>query len=320
MNIKSILILALKVLALTIVFFISFLVGSSIFSPVDPLGMTPEEMNMAPIMLLVVGLIDTLILTWLILRSRLYGWRLMVVVAFILYGVKTFTSIVEAWYFMTSVTSEMALRLLLQTVPLVLIFPPVAVLVLGKAKKQDEADETPNTRLVMPTGQLMLKVTFLSVVVYSLLFFGAGYYIAFRNPELLAYYGTSDPGSFLAQLGVLWAIDPFVFVLEFLRGALWVALAAPIIRWTKGRTWETGLLVALTFALVQNDIHLVPQPLMPPSVRLSHFIETASSNFIWGLAIVWLLHREHTSFRDLFSFGRAKETDAIPVSSSATTS
>ena len=320
MNIRSILILTLKVLALTIVFFISFLVGGSIFSPVDPSGMTPEEMNMAPITILVVSLIDTLILTWLILRSRLYGWRLMAVVAFVLYGVKTFTSIIEAWYFMTNMTSEMVPRLLLQTVPLVLIFPPVAVLVLGKAKKQDDADEAPNTRLVMPTGQLVLKVVFLSVVVYSALFWGAGYYIAFRNPELVAYYGASDPGSFLAQLGSLWASDPFVFLLEFLRGALWVALAAPIIRWNKGRVWETGLLVALTFALVQNDIHLVPNPLMPPSVRLSHFIETASSNFIWGLAIVWLLHRQHTSFRDLFSFGRANKSPVSPVSSSATTS
>ena len=172
----------------------------------------------------------------------------------------------------------------------------------------------------MPTWQLVATVAFLSVVVYSLLFFGAGYYIVFRNSELLAYYGASDPGSFLAQLGVLWRTDPFVLVLEFLRGALWIALAAPIIRWNKGGAWETGFLVALTFALVQNDIHLVPNPLMPPSVRLSHFIETASSNFVWGLAIVWLLHREHTSFRDLFSFGRAKETDEIPVSSSAITS
>lgn len=319
MDIRSILILALKVLTLTIVFVILFLIGNTIFSPVDPSGMTTEEMNMAPLALLVVALIDTLILTWLILRSRLYGWRLMAVVAFVLYGVKTFTSIIEAWYFMTNVTSEMVPRLFLQTVPLVLIFPLVAVLVLGKAKKEDDADEATNTRMAMPAGQLVLKVVFLAAVVYSALFFGAGYYIAFRNPELLAYYGTSDPGSFLAQLGVLWAMDPLVFVLEFLRGALWIALAVPIIRWNKGGAWETGLLVALTFALVQNDIHLVPNPLMPPSVRLSHFIETASSNFIWGLAIVWLLHRRHTSFRDLFGLDGTSKAPASPVGSSAST-
>jgi hypothetical protein len=276
------------------------------FSTTDASMMTAEEMSLVPITLLVMSLIDTLLLTWLILRSRLSGLHLIIVIAFILYGVKTFSSMIEAWYFMTNLTPDMIPNLFLMTVPLALIFPPVAVLVMGKAKKQNELDEEPNTRLVMPTGQLVWKVTFLSIVVYSVLFWGAGYYIAFRNPELLEFYGATDPGSFFAQLGIVWSTDgPTVFVFEFLRGVLWVALAAPIIRWTKGSVWEAGFLVALTFALLQNDVHLIPNPLMPPSVRASHFIETTLSNFIWGWAIVWLLHRYHTSFRDLFGLERA---------------
>jgi hypothetical protein len=56
----------------------------------------------------------------------------------------------------------------------------------------------------------------------------------------------------------------------------------------------------LLFSVPQNVVHILANPLMPiASVRLSHMIETASSTFLFGLIVVWLLHREHHSFADL---------------------
>ena len=305
MKIKSVLVLSLKVIVLTMVMFVLWTIGTSIFSADSALAqqMSPEEAAAAGMMLIVVSFIDTLILTYFILRSRLRGLRLMVTVSLVLYGVKTFLSIIEAWWFMTDVNAGEMPGLFLMTVPMAVLFPVIAVWMLGKAKKGEEVDETPNTRLVMPTGQLVWKVAFLSVIVYPALFWTFGYYVAFSNPELVAYYGSTHPGSFLAQMGNVWADDPFVFLFEIFRGLLWVALAVPVIRTTKGRVWETGLILGLLFALVQNDVHLIPG-VMPPSVRLSHFIETGSSNFIFALIATWLLHRDHSSLRDLFSFKR----------------
>jgi len=310
MKIKSALVLSLKVIVLTIVMFILWMVGSGIFTADSALAqqMSPEDAAASGLMLIIISFIDTLILTYFILRSRLRGLRLMVTVSLVFYGVKTFLSIVEAWWFMTDVNAAEIPGLFLQTVPLAVLFPVVAVWMLGKAKKAEDADETPNTRLVMPTGQLVWKVAFLSVIVYPVLFWTFGYYVAFSNPELVAYYGATHPGSFLAQMSNVWADDPFVFLFEVFRGLLWVALAAPVIRTTKGRVWEAGLIVALLFSLVQNDVHLIPG-VMPPSVRLSHFIETASSNFIFAVIITWLLHRKHNSLRNLFSFRRAIPVD-----------
>jgi hypothetical protein len=307
MNIKSALVLVLKIIVLTIVMFVLFSVGAGIFTADSAMAqqMSPEEAAASGFGLLVVSFIDTLILTYFILRSRLRGLRLMVVVALVFYGVKTFISVIEAWWFMTNLTPEEIPGLFLMTVPMAVLFPVVAVLILGKAKKDQEVDESPNTRLVMPIGQLVWKVAFLSVIVYPVLFWTFGYYVAFSNPELVAFYGATHPGSFAAQMSNVWADDPLVFVFEILRGALWVALAAPVIRTTKGRIWEAGLLVALLFTLVQNDVHLLPGA-MPPSVRLSHFIETASSNLIYAVILTWLMHREHGSLRDLFSFSRAE--------------
>lgn len=305
MNIKSTLVLALKIIVLTIVMFILWTVGSAIFTANSAMAqqMSPEDAAASGLLLIVVSFIDTLILTYFILRSRLRGLRLMVTVSLVFYGVKTFLSIIEAWWFLTDVNAAEIPGLFLQTVPLAVLFPVVAVWILGKAKKSEDADEAPNTRLVMPTGQLVWKVAFLSVIVYPVLFWTFGYYVAFSNPELVAYYGASHPGSFLAQMSNVWTDDPFVFLFEVFRGLLWVALAAPVIRTTKGRVWEAGLIVALLFTLVQNDVHMLPG-VMPPSVRLSHFIETASSNLIFAVITTWLLHKEHSSLRNLFSFKR----------------
>jgi len=59
--------------------------------------------------------------------------------------------------------------------------------------------------------------------------------------------------------------------------------------------------VALLFSIPQNLGHIMENPLIPfASVRLSHFIKTAVSTFIFGLIVAWLLHRKHNSFADLF--------------------
>ena len=68
-----------------------------------------------------------------------------------------------------------------------------------------------------------------------------------------------------------------------------VLFALPVIRMARGMRWQVALLVGLLYALPMNMFHFIPNDLMAPSVRLSHFIETASSNFIFGLLVAGLL-------------------------------
>jgi hypothetical protein len=142
------------------------------------------------------------------------------------------------------------------------------------------------------------------VIVYPLLYFSFGYFIAMRNPDLLAYYGLSDPGSFWLQMQNTIS-DPMLIFFQIFRGGLWIALAILIIRSMQGNVWEVGLVVALFFSLVMNATLIVPNPLMPMSVAISHFIETASSNFILGLIVTWFFYRNHSSLRDLFGLDHA---------------
>jgi hypothetical protein len=47
---------------------------------------------------------------------------------------------------------------------------------------------------------------------------------------------------------------------------------------------------------VMNSLLLLPNPYMPHEVRMAHLVETASSNFIFGVFIGWLLpaYRRYT--------------------------
>jgi hypothetical protein len=299
-----------KTILLTIWLTILFMVGSGVMGPpVDEVAMSATDQSFAGIALLVVSLVDVLILSYLILKSRLHGWRLMLVVLAVYYGVKVAISQLEAWYFMANVTPEMLRGIITMYIPSAILFPPVAVFVWGKLKAPVDnlTDTAPNRRMVMPRGQLILKIAALALIVYPLLFFSFGYFIAFKNPDVVAFYNSVDHGDFITQMAVTVASDPLLYPFEVMRALFWIALAAPVIRWTRGSAWHAALIIALAFSLLMNDVHLYPNPLMPRSVSTTHFIETASSNFIWGLAITWLLHRKHTSVADLF--GRGSETE-----------
>lgn len=141
----------------------------------------------------------------------------------------------------------------------------------------------------MPLGWAIADWATLSAVVYPALFWSAGYFVAFRSPAVREFYGGLLGDGFFGHLWGVFSKDPSVVPFEALRGLLWILLVLPLFRTSQGRWWTDALLVGATLALVQNDVHLLPNPLMAPEVRLYHFVETASSNFVWGFLLVALL-------------------------------
>jgi hypothetical protein len=274
-------ILAFAVLIVLMVVLLS--VGATYLGPQMASSLSPEEASFAGLAMLIVCAVDSLLLGAFILNSRIYGWRLMVITALIYYGVKTFEANIEAVYFMLNITPDLASRLFMMTLPVALLWPPVAVWLLGKARKPADAPDEPSPLPAMSTGTWLWKLALLGIVVYPLLFFGFGYYVAWQNPELRAFYQGTDPGSFLQHMRNTLSGDPFLLFFEFFRGLLWAGMAALFLWTMKDRPWSATLLLALVFALIENDSHLFPNPLMPAVVRQVHFIETASSNFIFGL-------------------------------------
>ena len=157
----------------------------------------------------------------------------------------------------------------------------------------------------MPAGQWVVKLAAIAII-YCVLYFGFGFVVAWSNPELRAMYGEGVNQAMFSLYRLI--------LFQVFRSALWVLFALPVIRGTRGPTWQVALIVGLLYALPMNIAHASPNPFMPdPSVRLSHFIETSTSNFIFGLIVTWLVHRRHSSLRDLFSTGGAPKP-AVPAS------
>lgn len=292
MKLKSILSIVVKYVVLSVIWLVVFIVSMGIALPSSAQQPTTPEQESATILaLLVVGLLNTAVVVYIILRSRWSGWKLSAAIFLLHYVSMTFMSMIETLPF-PAVLDRMPPGTLQGTLVggllLALVFAPLSVLILGKWKQREAADEA-NMRLIgMPAGEWAWKLVVIAVV-YVTLYFTFGYYIAWQNPELVAYYGGTDPGSFFAQMRNVMDETPWLPLFQVLRAMLWTLIALPVIRFMKGRTWETGLAVGLSYAVLMNSQHLVPNPIMPDVVRMAHMVETASSNFIFGLVVTALL-------------------------------
>jgi hypothetical protein len=279
-------ILAGRVIALSIVLFVSFSVAAGVVGQ-PPGASAPEPSGSAALALVVVCVLDTIVLTHFILRSRWTGWRLAATVFFVFYGVSTFMPQIESAVFITRLPEGMLPRLFLMGALFAAPFSVAAVLILGKRKSNDSAAGE-NSRLVMPGSEWAWKLAAIAVV-YVMLYFTFGYFIAWRNPAVREYYGGSDPGGFLAQMGTVVRETPWLVPFQVLRAMLWTLLALPVVRSLKGAWQETAISVGFIFAVLMSDLLLLPNPYMPESVRMSHLVETALSDFIFGAFVGWLL-------------------------------
>jgi len=188
----------LRVIALTIILFFCFGVAAAAVGLAGN-SQTAGQADAGALPLLVVCFLETAVLTYLILRSRWSGWRLVAAIFLVFYGVTTFMSQIESAVFLTHLPPGMLPRLFLMGALIAAPFSVLAVLILGK-RKAETVDTEPNSRLVMPAGEWAWKLVVIALA-YVILYFTFGYFVAWRNPAVREYYGGIDPGSFVAQMG-----------------------------------------------------------------------------------------------------------------------
>jgi len=284
--VKVFIVTAIRIVAVTILYFSTFAVVSGALLSNASGQNASAEAGATLGALLAVSLINAAVWTYVILRSHWTGWKLILTVFFVFYGVNTLMPQIESAYFITRLPPGLLPRLFLAGLIIAAVFAPLVVLILGKARSK--ANET--SRLEMPVSAWMVKSCAI-VVVYLFLYFTFGYFIAWKNPAVRAYYGGSDPESFVAHIVSLLRDEPLLFLLQAVRALLWLAIAVPVIKMMKGEWWESGLAVALLFAVMTSQL-LLPNPLMPDEVRMAHLVETATSNFLFGWLVVLILQQK----------------------------
>ena len=195
---KSKLIFFVRLIVLVVLYFICFAAVSAALFQLPAEQPTTAEANPA-FALFVVSFLNTVLLTYVIVRSRWAGWKLIGAVFLIFFGISTFMSQIETAYFLTRLPPGMLPRLFLSGAITAALFSPLAVLVLGK-RRHEGPDQEGSSLLNMPLREWAWKLSLIAIA-YLVIYFTFGYFIAWRSAAVRAYYGGSDPGSFLAQMG-----------------------------------------------------------------------------------------------------------------------
>lgn len=301
MSVKQLLIWTMRSALLLLLFYVLFIVGTMAISGMLPDTTSEPGLIDGNIGFLFFGVINTLLIIGLIQSSHWSGWKLALRLGLAYYGAVTFLTQIETWYFMSNVTFEQSLlpRLFIMGLPVAFIHVPLAVLILGKGKSVEVVGSNPAP--IFPIKQWIWKLGAIAVV-YILLYWSAGYYIAWQNDELRTFYGSpGDILPFWEHTANTLRADAGLFPFQAIRAMFWTLCTIPIIRGSKVNVWWTAILAGLFLTVPQISGLILENPLMPQaSVRLSHMIEGIASNFVFGMIIVWLLHREHHSLRDLF--------------------
>ncbi len=290
---RDITILVLKIAALTVFLMLVNGIGS-LFLPAtsDPSTASDggaQQSESFMVLVLTVMLLQTLALAYPIVRSKWHGWRLSLAVFLLYFGTVTFLSQIESLvYLRVKMPEGMLAGIFAMGLFAAAIFAPVAVLVLGRWKSGAPATGSSH-RVPTSMAEWSWKAA-TGGLVFLALYYLFGYYVAWQNPALRAYYGGTDPGSFVAQMSGTLQSTPWMIPFQFARGLVWVALAALALRLMRGPWWGVGMAVSVLFTVPVLYL-LFPNPVMPEEIRMTHLVETLPYQFLFGWFVVWLLSR-----------------------------
>lgn len=245
--------------------------------------------------MLILALVNTLLIISLIVTSKWRGWKLALFLAIAYFGSFTFITQIETWYFLTGLTvsSELISALFLMGLTVPLLFIPIAILISGYWK--DEGAVSDLKLLDMPVKQFIIRLTAISIL-YVIIYWIAGYYIAWQNPELRSFYGSQG------EIMPFWdhtiqtlSDTPDLLILQLFRGTLFALFVYPVIRGSSVSPWLTSLITGSLLAIPSLG-HILANPLIPSAeVRFTHMIETIPSTFLFGMIISWFFHRKITT-------------------------
>ena len=227
------------------------------------------------------------VVSYLALRSSWRGLKLASVLFAATYGISTIATQADSLFFLSAKMPPGMIRaIFVQGAIAMVLFAPLAVVLLGKWRAVPttvETSEGPPQRVTAMTWRLVLLV-----VAFVFLYIFFGYYVAWRNPALRAYYGGTDFPNFYEALRSNLRNEPLLLPLQTFRALLYVACVYPLLLMLRIARWESVLATAAFLASWTTAL-LLPNPLMPASVAHSHFWETLAFNLTFGALMGWLL-------------------------------
>ena len=309
------LVTGLKILLLTVVMFVLFSTVYTVVGVVDdpalaakaaetadaapadqgqeaatpPASASPTQAEQARTAMIIVGVcfLQTVALSFAILRSRWAGWKLILAMFTVMVLGTAILSHIDSLFFLQDLSRTLIGKLALASTLMAAAFSPIAVWVLGRFRvgaSEDSSSEL-EQHSTSQWAWILVGLTVLHIVLY----FVFGYYVAWKSPELRAFYGGEDPGSFWLQMVSVVQGTPWLIPIQVLRGALWGLLAIILASSLTGSRWSAALITAAIIVTVFALPLMFPNPFMPDAVRQAHLIETVLSRGLYGFLAVWIL-------------------------------
>lgn len=277
---------AVKYFLLFLIFSVLFVLPAILF----PIPFAPDSQpNVDPLAFLAILVVDVVCLVYLVERIELSGLKLFLAVVLVFWGLQTFMTQIETWYFraaMPAITNEILLKLFLNPFITAVAFTPMGMATLGKWK---QPRNEPGHR---PTLKSKWKEVLILSVAYMVIYFVFGHYVAWQSAEVRAFYsGTADMPGFFEGMQHNFESDPLLFPFQILRGFLWILCGLPVVLYLKGGNTEKVLVCVFVYSVLTCIQLIIDNPFMPMGVRMAHLWEVSTSNALYGLLIGLVLGR-----------------------------
>lgn len=288
MELKNLITLFGKWVLFTLLFTVCFILGTMIS------GLANVDANQAGSSdssgfswLLVNSAITVGLLAWPTVRTSWSRWQSIATIFVLLFFIGTLLPQLESLFFNAplGLNAGKVGTIILSGAIGALLYVPVSVWAFHRNKKSGSGPE------VGVLHSIPFKKIGLLSVIYLIVYYLFGYFIAWQSVDLREFYsGTTDILPFWEHLSSTWSSSPGLFGLQIIRGLIWATLAFLLGSMIKNsRNWEKVLIISLSFSLIGTFLLLLPNPFMPEVVRKVHFVELLSSNFLFGLIAGWVL-------------------------------
>ncbi|MBT8291675.1 MAG: hypothetical protein HKN52_09695 [Eudoraea sp.] len=267
-----------------ILWVVGLMLGNMVF-PSNLMEMETDNDGTAGFIFFLVSALNAGIILKLIYKARYMGWKLAGLVFLVSFGIQYFMSQIETVWFNDSLglPGNGIAAIVLGGAFTLVAFIAIAIWITGKFKSEpDKRNNTPGLRFSVK------KILLLSVVIWPLIYFAFGYFVAWQFEEVrLLYSGTTQIDS-LSEI-MKGNFQSGLYLFQIFRGFLWVFIGILVLKIARGTRISKSILLGLLFTILGSSGLLLPNPIMPETVRMAHLLETSTSSFIWGFIISWTL-------------------------------
>ena len=144
-------------------------------------------------------------------------------------------------------------------------------------------------------------IAVLNGLIYMVVYFIFGYFVAWQSPELRLFYsGSTEMISFSEKLLDNFRTSPVIYPFQWMRGVLFTFSVLPLLRmrWKHKYDYFVGVVLVFLCAAV---VLVIPNFLFPDAVRWTHFVEMFGSMLLFGVLTGVLTKRALSEQKTVYS-------------------